>query len=202
MSTELFHSSHVIPLWNPSPCKGHARTWRTHVYIGDVGIFNHDGGFDTLFNIFHSAAENRERKRDPPDDFIPYHKNLSEIGIDIQDLMLASSTTTMTSGFVKDPPHAKQSDDRSTDLVTIGFPDKVDSTECSAIHLADGYVKISINQWEMPRLTEYLREQREAWQRHMDKITAGQFHDRSFVVIVASYRAKTWALAGVDPGRP
>ncbi|KAF9475521.1 hypothetical protein BDN70DRAFT_772199, partial [Pholiota conissans] len=66
----LFSSNSVIPLWSPSPgIELVPEEWKHHVNVGDVGFFNDEGGFDTLFNIFLSREENISRHHSPPEDF-------------------------------------------------------------------------------------------------------------------------------------
>ncbi len=106
MSTKLFGSSEVIPLWTPSPRKGHPRSWQYHLHVGDAGMFNKDGGFDTLFNIFHSAEENRSRGYDPPPDFRCYSEDLSGVAVDCEEVTLPKPSKslhacTLATGFEK-----------------------------------------------------------------------------------------------------
>jgi hypothetical protein len=91
MSAMLFGSKRIIPLWNPSPSiKTNPQKWKLYVYIGDVGTFNDQGAFDTLFNIFLSPEQNVEHGYTPPHGFIPYRKNLKEVKIDFRDVMLTT----------------------------------------------------------------------------------------------------------------
>jgi hypothetical protein len=96
-TTELFGSNAMIPLWKPSPSdKSNARIWRHHIYVGDVGIFNAEGGFDTLFNIFKSKTRNQEGGYEPPSDFVPYPKSLEEMSLDFFDFQ--QSTLPLADG--------------------------------------------------------------------------------------------------------
>jgi hypothetical protein len=105
MSAMLFGSDRIIPLWNPSPSiKTNPQTWNRHVYIGDVGIFNEQGAFDTLFNIFLSAEENVAHGHTPPHGFIRYKKNLQQIKIDFQDVVLTPSKTLRSIGLTSNSP--------------------------------------------------------------------------------------------------
>lgn len=49
--------------------------------MGDVGVFDDDGGFDTYFNIFENKEDNNKRGHKVPSNFIPYHKKLSNMSI-------------------------------------------------------------------------------------------------------------------------
>ncbi|KAF8972480.1 hypothetical protein BDZ97DRAFT_835814 [Flammula alnicola] len=188
MGTNLFDSSRTIPFWDPSPRFGRVETWAKHVYIGDVGLFDSNGGFNTLFNIFQTKAQNIARGYNPPEDFEPYHKLLPDLRVEITREMPPKKWKLH--GFEND-----KSNTRPPDQVVIRFPEQINATECSAIHMAHGYVKIDINQWEEPGVLEYMRGQQEAWQRHLDKTSATYFHDRPFVIIFTSYRTESWALA-------
>lgn len=53
--------------------------------MGDVGIFNAEGGFDTLFNIFNSKMRNLDGGYEPPSDFVPYPRSLEEMSSDFFD---------------------------------------------------------------------------------------------------------------------
>jgi hypothetical protein len=97
MSAMLFGSNRIIPLWNPSPgLETDPQEWRYHVNIGDVGFFNDEGGFDTLFNIFLPKEQNHDHHHTPPDDFV--HCTLNP-RLALRDVALPPSKRVMARGF-------------------------------------------------------------------------------------------------------
>lgn len=84
MSTPLFDSSRVIPLYYPSPNTPGPETWARHVCMGDVGFFNSLGGFTSLFNIFETKAKNISLGYRPPASFRPFYLTVSEVSAAVE----------------------------------------------------------------------------------------------------------------------
>ncbi len=84
------------------------------------------------------------------------------------------------------------------EVIAISIPGSKSSKRCAAIFLASAYYKISVNQWEKPAVLEYIRQQQDSWQNHVDKTSVAHFHDRPLLVILHSYRTSTWALAAAQ----
>lgn len=188
MSAELFGSKRIIPLWSPSPSiRADPQTWRRHTYIGDVGIFNDQGGFDTLFNLFCSKEKNLEMKYNPPDDFVPYGVNLEDLPLVFQDINLSGSRSIKKQGF-------KQENMIRPRQSPINSSHQVDSHQFSLLYLPS-YLSVNLDQWERAKVLEYIRGHQEAWQKHVENTTATQLSDRPLVVIFYVVRTKSCALA-------
>lgn len=108
MTSDLVFESgdNFIPLWNPSPpvtVGAEPQAWKLHAQIGDVGYFNDQGGFSTLFNVFESVEQNvKSRQYTPPEGFVPYPYPPSSLGVgpgDRADALFVYDIT-VTSGFV------------------------------------------------------------------------------------------------------
>ncbi|KAF8179127.1 hypothetical protein BJ912DRAFT_645006 [Pholiota molesta] len=192
--SELLGSNAMVPLWKPSPSdKSDARKWRHHVYVGDVGIFNAEGGFDTLFNIFNSKIRNRDGGYEPPSDFVPYPRSLEEMSSDFFDFQRSTLPGAKGVKVVRfaavSKSHSKQSHSRATNSY------QANSSNCSAICLRTGFLKVSLKGWERPRVLEYIRDHQDSWQRHVEETAGTHFRDRPLLVICATWRTQSYALA-------
>ncbi|KAF8972487.1 hypothetical protein BDZ97DRAFT_836109 [Flammula alnicola] len=186
----LFRSTIAIPLWRPSPSlynsrKNQTRHWGKNVYIGDVGVFNGDGGFDTYFNVFETKEENESRGRTPPANFVRYPKKLSEMDI----VSEPQNDGLMIIGFVKDK--SGESGEHSTSFAIKFPPPPHKQKDASALHMLHGFLSVKMNSSEEGRLKNYIRRQQTGWYESFKDVLEG----RSLVVITTSYRAKTWASA-------
>ena len=103
MSTNLFLQRKIslIPLWHPSPSTStepHALS--RHIDIGNVGYFDDQGRFNTLFNIFQTVGLNMALwKYNPPEGFIPMNPAIkpetSRVDVDFDhELMYTSGFET------------------------------------------------------------------------------------------------------------
>jgi hypothetical protein len=108
MTSDLFNSTIAIPLCRPSPSLfdsivNHTQNWTRNIYLGDVGVFDSDGGFETYFNIFEDEKSNKSRHggHAVPSNFIPYHKKLSEMSIQ-ENWYSGPSDKLRAVGFTKD----------------------------------------------------------------------------------------------------
>ncbi|KAF8956736.1 hypothetical protein BDZ97DRAFT_1849668 [Flammula alnicola] len=188
-ASHLFSSRIAIPLWKPSPSLSKpTQNWRRNVYIGDVGFFNNDGGFETLFNVFETKEQNRSRRCEPPENFVPYPKDLSEAAIDLEPVRRFGENQMKIYGFMKD---ATKSGDNSEYLATIRLPTGRYDAVCTALHAINGFTKITISQAEEGSLIDYIRRQQTGWYEALEN----RLHGRSLTVISTSYRASSWAIA-------
>ncbi|KAF8972492.1 hypothetical protein BDZ97DRAFT_1781278 [Flammula alnicola] len=194
MKTSPFSAeADTIPLWNPSPTQhDHIERWGKNVYIGDVGLFNEDGGFDTLFNIFETEDENISRGLNPPKGFVPYFKKLSET-LKTNLIFSRAKKNLYIRGFNKDK--RKESDDRPRIRIPDSLRSKPDRVYCSAMHLSQGFLRLKIGQFERAHISEYVEKYQETWRPHLEENALDETRARSFVIIVASFRAQSWALA-------
>ncbi|KJA20820.1 hypothetical protein HYPSUDRAFT_766199 [Hypholoma sublateritium FD-334 SS-4] len=109
MSSQVLGNERIIPLWEPAPnIADSPEQWRRNVFIGDVGLFRDDGGFETLFNIFETKEENIDRNYLPPADFVPYYKSLSEAKIRINENRITKSPCMWCLGFNYEGPRGRE----------------------------------------------------------------------------------------------
>ncbi|KAF8179125.1 hypothetical protein BJ912DRAFT_1062919 [Pholiota molesta] len=144
----FFDTKRAVSLWKPSPSdKSEAWTWKHHIYVGDVGIFNDEGGFDTIFNIFISKDENLALGYDPPSDFICYPKSLDELNLDYTRINYRDQPhKALKLNGIDSFSQKKQSNESSTDSSPINSTYRANGTsDCSAIYLESGYYKIPGN---------------------------------------------------------
>ncbi|KAF8972440.1 hypothetical protein BDZ97DRAFT_1912964 [Flammula alnicola] len=188
-ASHLFSSRIVIPLWKPSPSLSKpTQNWRRNVYIGDVGFFNNDGGFETLFNVFETKEQNRSRRCEPPENFVPYPKDLSDAMIDSEAVRRFGKNQMKTYGFMKDDT---KSGDNSEYLATIRLPTGRYGAVCTALHAINGFTRITISQAEEALLIDYIRRQQTGWYEALEN----RLNGRSLTLISTSYRASSWAIA-------
>ncbi|KAF8179121.1 hypothetical protein BJ912DRAFT_983048, partial [Pholiota molesta] len=190
MSAMLFGSNRIIPLWNPSPgLETDPQEWRYHVNIGDVGFFNDEGGFDTLFNIFLPKEQNHDHHYTPPDDFVHCALNPR---LALRDVALPPSKRIMARGFAGLP--------NDSPVIDLSNSRHVNAAQCSALYIHSGYQSATIRQYDRPGILEYIRRHHESWQLYVEHKFAGQLQDRPLLIIFSSYRTKTCAMAaGTKP---
>ncbi|KAF9473883.1 hypothetical protein BDN70DRAFT_899425 [Pholiota conissans] len=187
-SSMLFNSTTAIPLWRPSPSLDDTRDvgyWSRNVYIGDVGIFDENGGFNTYFNIFESKGENLRRRYTPPSNFVPFYKKLSEIHLDSEAHRLLGKRQIMLTGFLSNLKEMSET-------VKIMFPPNTSSHQnYAAIHMQEGYTRINLFRQETEEVLAYCRNNQTAWYDSLENSLNGQ----SLVIITTSYRVRAWASA-------
>ncbi|KAF9473882.1 hypothetical protein BDN70DRAFT_899424 [Pholiota conissans] len=189
---DLFESRIAIPLWKPSPSLDSTHdveNWSRNIYIGDVGIFDDNGGFDTFFNIFESMGQNRRRRYSPPQDFLPYHKRLSEIPIDSEARRPSDEDSQIKlAGFIKDD---KAGEGAATIMLPPGHSHYSKTHSYAALHTRDGYIRVALYANDDADVTQYCRRHQTAWYKSLKQ----RLNGRSLAIITASYRTRSWASA-------
>ncbi|KAF8972484.1 hypothetical protein BDZ97DRAFT_836008 [Flammula alnicola] len=191
MRSRLFDSDTVIPLWTPS--SSHENN---SVYVGDVGIFNEHGGFETFFNVLRTEKENRQNGYRLPSNFKPYDKNISELQL-LREYQRADfkDEVTKISGFEMD----WKSPNESQYLLKIDLPpSKHKRIDCSALYMMHGFFKIYLRTSDKLGIERYMREHHQSWREHVDDITDTRLQDCPLALIVASYQTKSWSLAAAN----
>ena len=93
----MYRKKHGFPLWVPQPNIILPRSYqRRGVSIGDVGVFNSDGGFDFLFNVCLPAGH-PNNPNELPEGFVCLELSPS----DVSEFHAHSSHSHMTSMSVQ-----------------------------------------------------------------------------------------------------
>jgi hypothetical protein len=221
MSNETF-IARAIPLWKPSPSvKSEASKWKHHINIGDVGIFNEAGGFNTIFNIFQTEDENIANGYDPPVDFVRFHKSLDQLLLDETPMVYQSVPLKggMLNGFepvsqrkqrfgrykfitvLGKRTYSSISGKSSSSSSPINTTYRANASKCSAIYLESGYRKIALNRWDTLKVFKYVRNNQDFWQQHVEEAAGNQFRERPLLIVISSYRTQSYALAAGSRSR-
>ncbi len=79
--------------------------------------------------------------------------------------------------------------------LALWVPSTIARTDFSAIYMAKGYTKYSVQSQVEMTVLQYLGDQQPLWQPYFDQDCPIQFRDLSLVVILETYRAETWTFA-------
>ncbi|KAJ3514676.1 hypothetical protein NLJ89_g2240 [Agrocybe chaxingu] len=186
MRTLPLHQLDLIPLWDPSPSEK-----VREVKIGDVGIFNQKGGFETKFNIF--STDNLAEGFKPPPDFVPCqateeHIKAIEERWETRCGLIAESTD---SKYTCSPMG-------SIDLMN-NLPDWAKGY-CSSLYLPYGGRTHSIETAALPDIMQYAATQAPSWYCYKNTAQDGkplkqiydELRNKSLVVVTEVWNTSTW----------
>ncbi|CAA7271110.1 unnamed protein product [Cyclocybe aegerita] len=180
----------VIPLWSASPS---GRTCR-EIVIGDVGVFNKQGGFETKFNIFKTLQENIDEGLDPPPDFSAYGPAPCQVESIIKDWNDASGMTSKVS--ISSSGESRRWTCSSQPSMSINAPDY----SCG-LYLPDGGTKFWIDTGDIPHVLQFADRNVASWYCYKNMGNDGQplsekfdarLWNKSLVLVTDVWKASAW----------
>lgn len=93
-----------MPLWSPRDLQFPVEISNIGM-VGDVGYFDENGGFHSLFNIFFTREENESHGYSPPTNFKEYSNH--QVRTEIIDSLNLDPSESLSEGWVDYAVHGK-----------------------------------------------------------------------------------------------
>ncbi|KAH9484562.1 hypothetical protein JR316_0004044 [Psilocybe cubensis] len=165
----------------------------SHCTLGDVGVFNSDGGFDVFFNIFMTMEENLAMDYDPPSTFVPLELT-STSSLNAQRPTPQGEGFYFSNNFTLD----KETGESVCTFESIKAPEKPGG---AILVLPEGCTKQFMTRFVKDKIEAYLGIYAESWydpENYSNKLRA--LPNGSLQLIRTCYRSNSW-VAAVLPTR-